>query len=43
MGRFFLFAILTWITGSPLLAIVILIARRFRVGSQALRGPPCSF
>ncbi len=26
MGRFFLFAILTWITGSPLLAIVILVA-----------------
>ena len=26
MGRFFLFAILTWITGSPLLAVVILIA-----------------
>ncbi len=26
MGRFFLFALLTWITGSPLLAILILIA-----------------
>jgi tetratricopeptide (TPR) repeat protein len=26
MGRFFLFALLTWITGSPVLAIVILIA-----------------
>ena len=26
MGRFFLFAILTWITGSPLLAVAILIA-----------------
>jgi tetratricopeptide (TPR) repeat protein len=26
MGRFFLFALLTWITGSPLLAVLILIA-----------------
>jgi tetratricopeptide (TPR) repeat protein len=26
MGRFFLFALLTWITGNPLLAILILIA-----------------
>ncbi len=26
MGRFFLFALLTWITGSPILAIIILIA-----------------